>query len=347
LRPFDFSKDLVFPLSSLSARTIIMQIGLKRHWFDWINRQEFFVFILLLIAIFFLSLTTTTFLTANNLQNVSRNLAWIAIPAFGESLVILIGGIDLSVGAVMGLSGLVTALALRFGLSIPMAILAGLAAGSMIGWVNGTLVGRVRFPPFIVTLGTAAIVRGIIFGLAGGWPILDLPSGFRYLGQADISLGSFLFPLPVLVMLLLAALVFMLLRATILGRYIYTLGDSEQALIVTGVRLPQLKIIVYTLCGTLTAVGGILMTARLGVAAPTAATGYELDIIAAVIIGGTSLLGGQGSILGVLLGAIFMQVLRNGLVLLGIPAYWQSAALGSMIIFALLLDLWRQNRTSS
>ncbi len=324
-----------------------MQIGLKRHWFDWINRQEFFVFILLLIAIFFLSLTTTTFLTANNLQNVSRNLAWIAIPAFGESLVILIGGIDLSVGAVMGLSGLVTALALRFGLSVPMAILAGLAAGSMIGWVNGTLVGRVRFPPFIVTLGTAAIVRGIIFGLAGGWPILDLPSGFRYLGQADISLGSFLFPLPVLVMLLLAALVFMLLRATILGRYIYTLGDSEQALIVTGVRLPQLKIIVYTLCGTLTAVGGILMTARLGVAAPTAATGYELDIIAAVIIGGTSLLGGQGSILGVLLGAIFMQVLRNGLVLLGIPAYWQSAALGSMIIFALLLDLWRQNRTSS
>lgn len=324
-----------------------MQIGLKRHWFDWINRQEFFVFILLLIAIFFLSLTTTTFLTANNLQNVSRNLAWIAIPAFGESLVILIGGIDLSVGAVMGLSGLVTALALRFGLSIPMAILAGLAAGSMIGWVNGTLVGRVRFPPFIVTLGTAAIVRGIIFGLAGGWPILDLPSGFRYLGQADISLGSFLFPLPVLLMLLLAALVFIILRATILGRYIYTLGDSEQALIVTGVRLPQLKIIVYTLCGTLTAVGGILMTARLGVAAPTAATGYELDIIAAVIIGGTSLLGGQGSILGVLLGAIFMQVLRNGLVLLGIPAYWQSAALGSMIIFALLLDLWRQNRTSS
>jgi ribose transport system permease protein len=145
-------------------------------------------------------------------------------------------------------------------------------------------------------------------------------------------------------MLLLAALVYMLLRGTILGRYIYTLGDSEQALIVTGVRLPTLKIIVYTLCGTLTAVGGILMTARLGVAAPTAATGYELDIIAAVIIGGTSLLGGQGSVLGVLLGAIFMQVLRNGLVLLGIPAYWQSAALGSMIIFALLLDLWQQNR---
>jgi ribose transport system permease protein len=328
-------------------RTQILRVGLKHHWLDWINRQEVFVFILLLFAIVFLSLTTTTFLTTNNLQNVSRNLAWIAIPAFGESLVILIGGIDLSVGAVMALSGLVTALVLNLGLPIPLAILTGLAAGSLIGWVNGALVGRVRFPPFIVTLGMAAIVRGIIFGLAGGWPILDLPSSFRFLGQADILIGPLSVPVPVLIMLILAILVYTLLRATVLGRYIYTLGDSEQALIVTGVGLSQIKTIVYMLCGALTAIGGILMTARLGVAAPTAATGYELDIIAAVIIGGTSLLGGQGTILGVFLGAAFMQVLRNGLVLLGIPAYWQTAALGSVIIIALLLDLWRQNRTGS
>jgi len=321
-----------------------MRVAIKLHWFDWINRQEVFVFILLLIAILFLSLTTTTFLTQNNIQDISRNFAWIAIPAFGESLVIIIGGIDLSVGAVMALSGLVAAMALRFGLSIPLAIIAGLAAGSLIGWVNGALVGRVRFPPFIVTLGTAGIVRGIIFGLAGGWPILDLPSGFRYLGQADILLGQTSFPVSILIVLLLAVLVNTLLSVTVLGRYIYTLGDSEQALIVTGVGLPQIKTIVYMLCGTLTAVGGILMTSRLGVAAPTAATGYELDIIAAVIIGGTSLFGGVGSIVGVLLGAVFMQVVQNGLVLLGIPTYWQSAAIGSMIFFALLLDLWRQNR---
>jgi ribose transport system permease protein len=321
-----------------------MRVAIKIHWFDWINRQEAFVFILLLIAILFLGLTTTTFLTQNNIQDISRNFAWIAIPAFGESLVIIIGGIDLSVGAVMALSGLVTAMALRFGVSIPMAIISGLAAGSLIGWVNGALVGRVRFPPFIVTLGTASIVRGIIFGLAGGWPILGLPSGFRDLGQADILLGQFSLPVSILITLLLAVLVDTLLSVTVLGRYIYTLGDSEQALIVTGVGLPRIKAIVYTLCGTLTAAGGILMTARLGVAAPTAATGYELDIIAAVIIGGTSLFGGVGSILGVLLGAAFMQVVQNGLVLLGIPAYWQSAAIGSMIFFALILDLWRQNR---
>ena len=321
-----------------------MRLTFRPHWFERLNRQEVFVLFLLLIVIMFLSLTTATFLTRNNLQDISRNFAWIAIPAFGESLVVIIGGIDLSVGAVMALSGLVTAMALRIGLPVSVAIIGGLAAGGLIGWVNGTLVGHVRFPPFIVTLGTASIVRGIIYGLAGGWPILDLPLGFRSLGQADIVLGEFSFPVSILIMLLLAVLVHTLLSTTVLGRYIYTLGDNEQALAVTGVGLPQVKTIVYMLCGTLTAVGGILMTARLGVAAPTAASGYELDIIAAVIIGGTSLFGGVGSTLGVLLGTVFMMVIQNGIVLLGIPAYWQSAALGSMILFALLMDLWRQNR---
>jgi ribose transport system permease protein len=321
-----------------------MRVAFRPHWFEWISRQEVFVLSLLLITILFLSLTTATFPTKNNLQDILRNFAWIAIPAFGESLVIIIGGIDLSVGAVMALSGLVTAMGLRIGLPVSLAIIGGLASGGLIGWVNGVLVGRVRFPPFIVTLGTASIVRGIIYGLAGGWPILDLPLGFRSLGQADITLGKFSFPVSILIMLFLAFLVHTLLSTTVLGRYIYTLGDNEQALAVTGVGLPQIKTIVYMLCGTLTAVGGMLMTARLGVAAPTAASGYELDIIAAVIIGGTSLFGGVGSTLGVLLGTVFMTVIQNGIVLLGIPAYWQSAALGSMILFALLMDLWRQNR---
>jgi ribose transport system permease protein len=323
-----------------------MRVSLKQNWLRWSNRQELFVFVLLLIVILFLSFTTDTFLSSNNLQNVARNFAWIAIPAFGESLVIIVGGIDLSVGSVMALAGLVSALSLRIGLPSPLAVLAGLAAGCLVGWLNGTLVGRVRFPPFIVTLGTSTIVRGVIYGLAGGWPVRDLPPGFRFLGQANIGLASLAIPVPVLVVLVLALLVSALLNQTILGRYIYALGDNEQALIVTGIGLPQIKTVVYTLCGLLTAVGGILMTARLGVAAPTAAVGYELDIIAAVIIGGTSLFGGEGSTLGVLLGAAFMQVLRNGLVLLGFPAYWQTAVLGSIILLALLLDYWRKNRSS-
>jgi ribose transport system permease protein len=339
-QPIIFLKEILRPKNKLGA-------SIKHRRFEWINRQELIVFMLLLAAIVFFSLSTNTFLTANNLQNVSRNFAWITIPAFGESLVIIVGGIDLSVGAVMALSGLITALALRFGLPIPLALVLGLLSGGIVGWINGTLVGRVRFPPFIVTLGTASIVRGIIFGLAEGWPIRDLPSDFRFLGQANVYVGPLAIPVPLLITIILAVLVYIILSKTVLGRYIFSLGDNEQALIVTGVGLPGLKTIVYTLCGALTAVGGILMTARLGVAAPTAATGYELNIIAAAIIGGTSLFGGEGSTLGVLLGAAFMQILLNGLVLLGLPTYWQSAALGSMIFLGLLLDLWRQNRNPS
>ncbi|GAB4542392.1 MAG: ABC transporter permease [Anaerolineae bacterium] len=309
-----------------------------------IGRHEFVVFLLLLVVVVFLSLRTDTFFTSNNLFNVSRAFSWIAIAAFGESMVIIIGGIDLSVGAVMALAGLISALCMRAGLSVPLAIIAGLLTGGMMGWLNGTMVGRVKLPPFIVTLGTMSIARGIAFGLTGGWPVRNLPLAFRALGQYDLPLGDWFLPLPVFIMLGLALLVSLLLGQTVLGRYIYTLDSSERALLVSGVNVVQLKVLVYTLCGLLTAVGGLLMTARLGVAAPTAAIGYELDIIAAAVIGGTSLFGGEGSILGVLLGAAILQMLRNGLVLLGFPAYWQTVAIGVMILIAILLDYRRRRR---
>ena len=323
-----------------------MLASLKRSSINWANRQEFFVFVLLLVVITYLSLATNTFLSANNLQNVARNFAYIAIPAFGESMVIIIGGIDLSVGAVMALAGLVSALGMQFGLPVSLSVLAGIASGCLVGWINGSLVGRIRFPPFIVTLGTMSIIRGIIYGLAGGWPVLDLPPSFTYFGQDNMVIGAAAFPIPMIVMLLTAVILGLMMNTTALGRYISALGGSEQVLTVTGIGLAKVKIVVYTLCGCLTAIGGILMTARLGVAAPTAAAGYELDIIAATIIGGTSLFGGEGSVLGVIFGAAFMQILRNGLVLLGFPAYWQTATIGSMILLGLLFDFWRQRRVS-
>ena len=323
-----------------------MLASLKRSSINWVNRREFFVFVLLVVVISYLSLATSTFLSANNLQNVARNFAYIAIPAFGESMVIIIGGIDLSVGAVMALAGLVSALGLQFGLPVSLAVLAGIASGCLVGWINGSLVGRIRFPPFIVTLGTMSIIRGIIYGLAGGWPVLDLPASFTYFGQDNLGIGAAAFPIPMIVMLLTAVILGLMMNTTALGRYISALGGSEQVLTVTGIGQAKVKIVVYTLCGCLTAIGGILMTARLGVAAPTAAAGYELDIIAATIIGGTSLFGGEGSVLGVIFGAAFMQILRNGLVLLGFPAYWQTATIGSMILLGLLLDFWRQRRVS-
>jgi ribose transport system permease protein len=300
--------------SSQTEKRSDLPRSLRGIWHILISRHEIVVLVLLLIISAFLSLQTDTFFTWNNLSNISRAFSWIAIAAFGESMVIIIGGIDLSVGAVMALAGLITARCLDAGLPVPLAIVAGLLTGGLVGWVNGTLVGRVRLPPFIITLATMSIARGIAFGLTGGWPVLDLPQGFRLLGQHDLLLGSLSLPVPVLFMLGLAVLVSLLMGKTL----------------------------VYTLCGVLTAIGGLLMTARLGVAAPTAAIGYELDIIAAAVIGGTSLFGGEGSILGVLLGAAVMQMLRTGLVLLGLSAYWQTAALGTMILAFILLDHWRR-----
>jgi len=315
---------------------------LQRVWRALIGRHEVVVFTLVLAISAFLSLRTDTFFTWGNLSNISRAFSWIAIAAFGESMVIIIGGIDLSVGAVMALAGLISALCLHSGFPEPLAVIAGILTGGLVGWVNGTMVGRVRLPPFIVTLGTMSITRGIAFGLTGGWPVRNLPQGFRALGQYDLRIGFMSLPLPVLFMLGLAVLTGLLMGKTVLGSYIYTLATSERALLVSGVNVVQIKALVYTLCGVLTATGGVLMTARLGVAAPTAALGYELDIIAAAVIGGTSLSGGEGSILGVLLGAAVMQMLRTGLVLLGFSAYWQTAALGTMILAFILLDHWRR-----
>jgi ribose transport system permease protein len=311
---------------------------LRGIWRTLIGPHGVVVLVLLIVIGTLLSLRTDTFFTANNLASISRAFSWIAIAAFGESMVIIIGGADLSVGAVMALAGLVSARCLEAGLPVPLAIVAGLLTGGLVGWVNGTVVGRVRLPPFIVTLATMSIARGVTFGLSGGWPVRGLPEGFRALGQDDLSLGSLFLPLPVLFMLGLAVLVGLLMSKTVLGNYIYSLAGSERALLVSGVNVVQIKVLVYTLCGVLTAIGGLLMTARLGVAAPTAAVGYELDIIAAAVIGGTSLFGGEGSILGVLLGAAVMQMLRNGLVLLGLSAYWQTAALGTMILAFILFD---------
>jgi ribose transport system permease protein len=329
---------------SKSASGLLKFAG--RIWRTTIGRHRLilFVFLLILGVFAFLGMRLNVFFSSRNLLNISRTFSLIAIAAFGESLVIIIGGIDLSVGAVMGLAGLISALCMRIGFPVPLGVVAGLLTGVVIGWINGTIVGRVKLPPFIVTLGTMSIARGLTHGLSGGWSVTDLPEGFRMLGQHNLTLGPVSLPVPILFMLGLAVLISLLVGQTSLGGYIYTLADNEQALLTSGVNVAQVKMVVYTLCGLLAATGGLLMTARLGVAAPTAAVGYELDIIAAAVIGGTSLFGGEGSILGVLLGAAAMQMLRDGLVLLRLSAYWQTAALGTMILVFILLDYWRRRK---
>lgn len=317
-------------------------------------RQEVGLIIILLVLGAFLTWQTDTFLTARNIFNNLLFFSWIAIAAFGETLVVLTAGIDLSVGSVMALAGFVAAYILTNPTLveampvIPLVIVAFVGAlfvGWLVGWVNGKLITRFNLPPFIATLGMLSIARGITFGVMGGWPIRDLPDYFKFFGQYNVKLFDWEVPLPILIMLVVGVLMALFLSQTVRGRHIYAIGGNEEAVRVSGADPKSIKMLVYTSCAAMAALAGLVMTARLGVAAPDAARGYELDIIAAVVIGGTSLFGGSGSILGTLIGAAIMQVLRNGLVLLGFPAYWQPAAIGTVIILAVIFDYWRKGRT--
>jgi len=313
-------------------------------WRNVVGRQEFGVFLILLAMVVFLSLYTDTFLTSTNIFNILRAFSWIAISAFGECMVIITAGIELSVGSVMGLSGLASAMLLVRGVSVPVAVAGGLVTGLVVGFLNGLMITKGRLPPFIATLGSLLMARGLCYGLTGGWPVRDLPQTFRNLGQYDIPIAGVGVPLPLIFMLVLAVLTSIFLTRTVWGYRIYAVGGNETATALSGINTARVKVMVYSLCGFLTAIGGVVMTARLGVAAPTAAQGYELDVIAAAVVGGTSLSGGEGTILGVLIGAAIMQVLRNGLVLVGVSAYWLQAVQGLVIVLAIMLDQLRKRR---
>jgi ribose transport system permease protein len=323
----------------------IMQSA-KRPWVNISKRQELSVVLLFIIISTFLSLMTDNFLTLDNLSNLARNFSWIAIIAFGQSMVIIIGGIDMSVGATMALAGIITASCMDVKIHFPVtiAVILGLLTGGFVGWINGLMIARAKLPSYVVTLGTMSVVRGIAFSLTGGWPVRDLPESFRFMGQHEIQLGSWSLPVPFLIMLITAFIVGLLLDQMVLGKHIHTIKRGERALLLAGVDVNKATVLVYTLCGLLAAFGGLLMTARVGVAAPTAATGYELDSIAAAVVGGTSLYGGIGSIMGVLVGALVLQTLRNGLVLLGFPAYGHTVAIGAIILTVILLNYWRRKR---
>jgi len=311
-------------------------------WRNIVGRQEFGVFLILLAMVVFLSLYTDTFLTSTNIFNILRAFSWIAMSAFGQCMVIITAGIELSVGSVMGLSGLASAMLLVRGVPVPIAVAGGLLTGLVVGFLNGLMITKGKLPPFIATLGSLLMARGLCYGLTGGWPVRDLPQAFRNLGQYDIPIAGLGVPLPLIFMLVLAVLTSIFLTRTIWGYRIYAVGGNETATALSGINTDRVKVMVYSLCGFLTAIGGVVMTARLGVAAPTAADAYELDVIAAAVVGGTSLMGGEGTILGVLIGAAIMQVLRNGLVLVGVSAYWLQAVQGLVIVVAIMLDQLRK-----
>jgi ribose/xylose/arabinose/galactoside ABC-type transport system permease subunit len=278
---------------------------------------------------------TPHFLTVSNLLNVLEQTAINAIVAVGMTFVIISGGIDLSVGSVLALSGIALGSALQAGAAVPVAIALALAVGLGCGLVNGVLVTFGRLPPFIATLGMMSVARGAALMLAEGRPISGFDDGFRMLATGRVLM----MPAPVIIAGLIYAVAHFVLGHTVFGRATYAIGGNEEAARLSGVHVRYHKTAIYGVAGLMSAAAAVILTARLNSAQPTAGTMYELDAIAATVIGGTSLLGGEGTIMGALIGALIMGVLRNGLNLLNVSSFFQQVVIGVVIIGAVLVDM--------
>ena len=291
---------------------------------------------------FILWILTPHFLTLSNLLNVAQQTSINAIIAVGLTFVIITAGIDLSVGSILAFAGVVLAGTLQAGVPLPLAILVGLGVGMMSGCVNGILISYGRLPPFISTLGMMSVARGCALLFSDGRPISGFSESFRYLATGEL----FFIPVPVIITGLVYLVAHFVLTRTKFGRYTYAIGGNEEASLLSGVNVKFHKAMVYGLSGLLSGLAAIILTARLNSAQPIAGIMYELDAIAATVIGGTSLMGGRGTIFGTLIGALIIGVLRNGLNLLDVSPYIQQVVIGSVIIVAVLVDTVLKKRST-
>jgi ribose transport system permease protein len=284
-----------------------------------------------------LTLVSPVFLTPINLFNVALQASVVAILAFGQTFVILSAGIDLSVGSVLALTGAV--MAMQTGQNgVLVGILVGLLAGAVLGALNGLFVTRARVAPFIATLAMLAIARGLTYIYTQGSPIrVDQPA-FNVFGQGTVGAV----PVPVVIMLAVFVVCLVVLTQTRFGRYVFAIGSNPEVTRLAGVPIDRYVVAVYAISGLLAALGGLILTGRLAAADPNAATGYELDVIAAVVIGGTSLFGGRGGVFGTLIGALIIAVVGNGMVLLNVNPFWTQAVKGAIILIAVLPDSLRR-----
>ena len=290
-------------------------------------------FVLLCAAIGILS---PNFLTPSNFLNVLRQVSVNGVIAVGETLVILTGGIDLSVGSGVGLAGVLVANLAPWGPVVAMG--AALGSGLLAGLANGLIVTKLRVAPFIATLGMMAILRGADFVISNGYSLSGTPYLVQFVGQGTIA------GIPMLVIVMLAAIgiAYYLLHYTVFGRHIYAVGGNEEGARLAGVRVQRTKIWVYVISGLAMAIAGMMLAGRMNTGEPNAGTGYELDCIAAVVIGGTSLFGGQGTIVGTLLGALVLGVVNNGMNILNVSVYWQQVVKGLIIVAAVVVDQLRK-----
>jgi ribose transport system permease protein len=310
-----------------------------------LSAKRFQSLLALLVMVIALSLMTDRFLTPENGWNILRQISVNLCLSVGLTLVILSGGIDLSVGAVLALAGAIAAGLLKHGVDLPAlgihldftiagGVLAAVGVGSLAGLANGIVITRLLLPPFVATLAMLSIARGLTLLWTGGFPITGFDPGFGFIGTGTWAK----IPMPVWIVLVLVIATLILCHRTAFGRHLYAVGGSERAARLTGLRVDRIKTAVYVAGGALSGLAGLIVTARLDSAQPNAGVGYELDAIAAVVIGGTSLAGGRGSVSGTVLGCLLIGVLNNGLTLLDVSPFWQQVIKGLVILVAVALD---------
>jgi ribose transport system permease protein len=300
--------------------------------------SELRLILLIFVGAAVLASLSPAFMTGRNLSSVLLGFSFVGIAALGQVLVIIAGRIDLSSGSVMGLSGMVCAIVMTSGLGMWGGIVAGILTGAACGVFNAVFTVRFGITSFIVTLGTLQVARGITVGLTEGNTVTGFPDLFLWFGSGTV----FGIPFPLIVLILIGLAISFALRSTGIGREVYAVGGNETAARLAGVAVDRIQVGVFVLSGLLAGLAGVLLTARLGAAVSNAATGYELTIIASVVIGGASLAGGAGTALGVVLGALLIALVNNALVLLTVPTYWQQTFIGAVIVAAALLDRFRR-----
>ena len=309
-----------------------------------IRAKEFFlkysfaiIFVLLLI---FLSFTTSKFLTTSNIINVLRQVSYQGIIAVGMTMILIMGQIDMSVGSLVAFAAVVNALFLKSGMPIPLSILATLAISSLWGVVNGYVMARFRMHAFLVTMATMTLIRGVTYTLTGGYPVGGLPQGFFVYGAGQVGF----IPLPVIYMFVILAVGAFVLSSTPFGRSIYAVGGNEDAARLSGINVMRVKVGVFIVSAFVSAIAGLVLSSRLMAGSPEVGIGWELDVIAAVIIGGTNLFGGEGNLAGTFLGVLFIGVLTNGMILLDVTPYMQLVVRGLVILSAVILNSLQEKR---
>jgi ribose transport system permease protein len=320
--------------------------GQQHTLLSWvISRQAFWVFVAAIAACVFLSFATDTFATSNNLYNITRNFTFTAIIALGMTIVIIIGGIDLSVGSVLVLCSMILAVVMHAGFNIYVGIGAAIATSLVVGAFNGVLVAYIGMPPFVVTLGMLSIARSLAMVASNNTVVFQFgPDHAKLLelgGGSTYGIAN-----PVIYTIVLALITGFVLRWTKFGRHVFAIGGNEQAAVLTGVPVRRIKVTVYMISSLSAGIAGIVETGWLGAVTTNLGTGMELQVIAATVIGGADLMGGTGTAFGALVGAALIEIIRNSLGLLGVNAFWQGTFIGGAILLAVLFDRIKTFRRS-